>query len=517
MDFTRIVFVLTLIEMSHCFKILLMPFHVGSHILLMANLGRQLVENGNDVHVLLMENPESEEVFRNNGVKIVKYKTRRLTGEDNKAWIDQSMDEFITLSMKGTYGSIKAVEALMHTMEEEGKIMLENKELMETISKMNYDIVVVDGVPYNLYHYLIPYKYDIPFVTLSTSSNHFTTGVPHMTSFVPSEILPFSDQMTFVQRLINFLIELFHPQNRLKSPMSELVKRFAPDPETDLNQIQSTSGLFIQLSAPPLDYPRPSLPHVVSVPSLTIRKPVLIKDESLASFVNGAPEGFILFSLGTITNKHLPTNIINIFLTIFSSIPQRIIWNYDSTQIKVIAKNIKFMKWLPQNDLLGHPNIRLFITHCGNAGQHESLYHGVPMLGIPIHSDQPHNAVRLIRYKYGLVINIENATEDSIANQVSELLNNPVYKTNAQKASAIMKDNVMLPVQRAAYWIEHMTRFGSDHLRSPGLDLHWYQYWMIDVLCLLLIVFIIFIYLFIKVTKTIVVTVRKMIFKYKVD
>ena len=84
-------------------------------------------------------------------------------------------------------------------------------------------------------------------------------------------------------------------------------------------------------------------------------------------------------------------------MTVFSSIPQRIVWNYDSTKIKVIPKNIKFMKWLPQNDLLGHPNIRLFITHCGNAGQHESLYHGVPMLGIPIHSDQDHNAMRLIR------------------------------------------------------------------------------------------------------------------------
>ena len=44
------------------------------------------------------------------------------------------IDEFITLSMKGTYESIKAVEALMHTMEDEGKIMLENKELMETVN-----------------------------------------------------------------------------------------------------------------------------------------------------------------------------------------------------------------------------------------------------------------------------------------------------------------------------------------------------------------------------------------------
>ena len=224
-----------------------------------------------------MENPESEEAFRNTGVKIIKYKSKRLTGEENKVWIDRLMDDFITLSTKGTFGSIQAFKSLMHTMEEEGKIMLENKELMEVISSMHYDVVVIDGIPYNLYHYLIPYKYKIPSVTLTTAWNCFTTGLPQMTSFVPSQILPFSDQMTFMQRPTNFLLQFIHPKNRLESPMSELVKKFAPNNRKNLNQIQSGSRLFLQLSAPPVDYPRPSLPHVVSIPSLTIKRSVPVK------------------------------------------------------------------------------------------------------------------------------------------------------------------------------------------------------------------------------------------------
>ena len=33
-------------------------------------------------------------------------------------------------------------------------------------------------------------------------------------------------------------------------------------------------------------------------------------------------------------------------------------------------------EWVPQNDILGHPKLKLFITHGGNNGQYEALYHG---------------------------------------------------------------------------------------------------------------------------------------------
>ena len=513
-------FVFVLFEISNSFRILLIPFHDGSLVNHIASLGRQLAENGNEVHVLLMENPKTEKKFKEMGVKMLIYKTKRPLGQANQVWIEQLVNDFVTSSMEGPLEVLGAVVKLIHEMVEEGRNLLNNEQLMDKISNMKFDMVVIDGNPFCLYHYLIPYKYDIPFVTFMTQWDPFITGVPHMTSFVPSPLMPFSDQMTFKERFVNFVIEwsLVIIKSILQPPGSELVEMFVPEKEEKtLIEIQRSSLLFLLVTAPPVEYPRPFLPHVVSLPSLTIRKPVSIKDTSLASFIKEASEGFILFSLGTITTKHLPANIVNIFMTVFSSIPQRIVWNYDSTKIKVIPKNIKFVKWLPQNDLLGHPNIKLFITHCGNAGQHESIYHGVPMLGIPIHSDQAHNSVRLTRYKYGLIINTENATENSIANQISELLSNPVYKTNAQKASAIMKDDVMLPVQRAAYWIEHVTSFGSDHLRSPGLDLTWYQYWMIDVLCLLLIIFTALMYFCVKITFKIFQLFKIIFFKVKTD
>ena len=94
-----------------------------------------------------------------------------------------------------------------------------------------------------------------------------------------------------------------------------------------------------------------------------------------------------------------------------------------------MTSNVKFMSWLPQNDLLAHNKTKLFITHGGMNGKaefshihsvknliftvsfpiyiaiilrtqnglvftglHEAVYQGVPMLCVPLFGDQPRNA-----------------------------------------------------------------------------------------------------------------------------
>ena len=61
----------------------------------------------------------------------------------------------------------------------------------------------------------------------------------------------------------------------------------------------------------------------------------------------------------------------------------------------IAAANIRFTDWAPQNDVLGHSALKLFITHAGSNSIHEAAYHGKPVVCIPLLADQFDQAARV--------------------------------------------------------------------------------------------------------------------------
>ena len=56
------------------------------------------------------------------------------------------------------------------------------------------------------------------------------------------------------------------------------------------------------------------------------------------------------------------------------------------------------------------------------------------------------------------------------------------YRENMNRLSDISKDTVLPPVEQAIWWVEYVIRHkGARHLRPAPLDLHWTQYYLIDI------------------------------------
>ena len=89
-----------------------------------------------------------------------------------------------------------------------------------------------------------------------------------------------------------------------------------------------------------------------------------------------------------------------------------------------LKSNVKASPWLPQNDILGHPNTRLFIGHAGMNGMMEAGYHGVPMICVPFFGDQFDNAVAAKHFGLAEIVYKESITEENLAKAINTVLNN---------------------------------------------------------------------------------------------
>lgn len=75
--------------------------------------------------------------------------------------------------------------------------------------------------------------------------------------------------------------------------------------------------------------------------------------------------------------------------------------------------------------LLGHPNVKLFVSHGGLMGTEEATYCGVPKLGIPIFADQFMNIMSGEAKGLAIKLSYENITKENVYYAVKELLENP--------------------------------------------------------------------------------------------
>ena len=186
----------------------------------------------------------------------------------------------------------------------------------------------------------------------------------------------------------------------------------------------------------------------------------------------------------------MPENYRKMFLNVFSQLKQRVLWKWETEQMDGLPPNVKLSKWIPQADVLGDSRCRLFITHGGHGGTTEAIYHGVPLVGIPMLGDQPANMKKAESLGFAVQLEFSELTEQDVQSAINTVLSKPSYTQSAKKLSVIYRDQIDKPLDRAVYWIEYVLRHqGAVHLRSAARDLNFIQYFSIDVIATLVLLF----------------------------
>lgn len=387
--------------------------------------------------------------------------------------------------------------------------IFENPVLMKQLYEGHYDLALIDpGLPAGV---LVAHKLKLPMVYnvrwITSGEGHFVVA-PSPVSYVPAAGSQLSNRMSFGERLKNifhYVLNMCIDHFIVRPEYDKLVARYF-GPETDFYHLLQGADIWLMRSDFVFEFPRPTMPNIVYIGGFQC-KPSKPLPPDLEEFVQGSGEhGVVVMSLGTLV-KGLPREITSEIAAGFSQLPQRVIWRHLGERPHNLGNNTLLVEWLPQNDLLGHPKTRAFVAHGGTNGIYESIYHGVPVIGIPLLFDQPENMLRLKIRGAAKVLDVTKLDSQSFLEAVQEVLHQPSYRDNMQRLSRLHRDQPIQPQDSALFWIEYVMRHkGAAHLRTDSYKMPWYSYHSLDVMAFLLAVVL-------AVGGAVVLTIRYLCFR----
>ena len=271
--------------------------------------------------------------------------------------------------------------------------ILNDQELHIKIKKLNITLLIVDAFPLNQCLLMIPHFLKIPFIQVSNVYEpSWSLRIPSMASVSPFVEIKYdvnSEKMTYFQRMKNFFIQLvFHICPPVIKTDYEMIKKYRHSDEIhSFQDIARQAEVYMFLLDHMLDYAKPLYPNMINLGCVTCREAKPLPSD-LEQFVSTAEHGVLLISFGSGVDN-LRSEVIRKIRDGILATKYSVIWRLNKHQdMRDLPSRIKTTGWIPQNDLLGHKNVKGFLTHGGTNGQYESLYHGVPMITFPLFGDQ---------------------------------------------------------------------------------------------------------------------------------
>nr|XP_043882963.1 UDP-glucuronosyltransferase 2A2-like [Solea senegalensis] len=382
--------------------------------------------------------------------------------------------------------------------------IFENAKLMQSLHDANYDLLLTD--PATGGGTLLAHRLGLPLVfnvRWTVQGEGHEAIAPSPRSYVPLPGSELTDKMNFLQRVKNIFYHVF---TRFQvwyvtdsSYISFVHHYFGSD--VHYMELFQAADIWLMRNDFTLEFPRPTMPNVIYMSGFQC-KPAKPLSKELQDFVQSSGEhGVIIMTLGTLVSK-LPEDITEDIAAAFAQLPQKVIWRHTGKRPSTLGNNTLLVDWLPQNDLLGHPKTRAFVAHGGTNGIQEAIYHGVPLIGLPLMFDQSDNFFRMKVRGVAKVLDIATVNQDNFLEALKEVLYEPSYRENMKKLSNLQRDQPIKPLDHAIFWIEFVMRHkGASHLKSEFYKMSTIQYYSIDVMGFLLAVSLLMFTVFISVIK----------------
>ncbi|GMS85065.1 hypothetical protein PENTCL1PPCAC_7240, partial [Pristionchus entomophagus] len=335
-------------------------------------------------------------------------------------------------------------------------------------------------------------------------------GVPTALSSDPALYVSKMNVHSIWDRIVNiwgdFVVRLsFNP---MRSKVLAVYREKFGANYPSMDQISSNSAYVFTNTEPLIDYAVPTISKVIPIGGIGAKEPKELSEDWKKILTKR--EKTVLLSFGSVAKSaYLPMKVkMSIVETVKALTHVTFIWKYevddDFTRDHASKlKNLELTKWMPQVDILAHPNLSLFITHGGMGSTQETALRGVPGIFIPIFGDQPRNAGMMEHNKLGKVLDKTEVTNSAkFVEVIREVLEDDSYRTNARRVSAMLHKRPFSAREQLIKYTEFAAEFGpSKALRPQSHDMNWIEYHNVDIIISGLIIAFITVVITLKITQ----------------
>ncbi|XP_076057684.1 UDP-glucosyltransferase 2-like isoform X2 [Oratosquilla oratoria] len=449
--------------------LMLLPLSTKSHRNLYLSIAEGLADRGHDVTMVTNHSP----VSKHHRIHEIYHKILYVA--------DGGADVFQMLGNKSSDLTVMAENAERFAWE-----FYQVPKVAQLYARRHLFDVIFTGTKFN--EVTFPFIHGKTFVVLDPSGIDVISSALFGNVLNPAYVFvkPTRQPRTFLQRMLNLGRYLALPQldsqmTHLSGVQDKIEKMFPALPP--VRELRKNMTLAMYNSDHCYDDSVPLLPSQVEIACIQCRVGQPLKQHLLRWMQGAGPAGVIYFSLGTeAQSSAMPSLYLDLFVAAFARLPQRVIWKCED-ELEGLPSNVLLSKWLPQQDILAHSSVKVFITHGGLMSIQESIYHAVPLLVLPITGDQFHHGNMIAVKDYGIILNWKNLSINKIVNSITELIENKRYKDALTQASECLHDQLETPLERAVWWTEYISRHQiAPFLRSPAADMSFIEIFFLDVI-----------------------------------
>ncbi|ETN85063.1 glycosyltransferase family 28 protein [Necator americanus] len=308
------------------------------------------------------------------------------------------------------------------------KDLLEDTELLNSLNESKFELVYTEAndicapgifqilgiknVVLAVAHTMMPRMYEV-------------TGMSTLPSFMPEIVTPFSDDMTFVERMANFKISMqfmFHMRKWERIFWEHFNAKYPGFPA--IREIYNEKTALIMTNVHEFaESPRPTTNMIRYIGGSTLyeAKPL---EKDLDDLLNER-EATVLFSLGS------------------------------------VAKSKNMPEWLRNAD----KRLSLFITHGGMNSMLEAMHYGKPVIVIPLFGDQLHNSRNIPRLQIGNILDRTRISQKTLTEMIKKTLGNETILRNAAFVASQLAGRPQQYREDIARWAKVILEYGRmDHL-----------------------------------------------------